>query len=174
MIVLLFIQNNSKFKNKLKHAYLGRCNVSCLPFSASRQVWKIKGCSKWQMSSVELHSCCSCYVLGRNSVISSSGNEWNVLPFCTVLPSSPGLLDYQSTFLTIMLNYCRHFPHIANIFQIWTTLARVMKKYPWNLSQSETEKHFAWIIKYFYIRPLALVTELDMNKRLNIVLERLP
>ena len=61
IIVLLFIQNNSQFKNKAK---------TCLPPSmlSSSSIVHVQGCSapqifsKQQMSPFELSSCCSCHV----------------------------------------------------------------------------------------------------------------
>ena len=64
MIVLLLIHNNSQFKKKA-HAF-------CLHLPVSRQVHNIKEClilqifSKQQVSSVDLYSCCSCYVFRHN------------------------------------------------------------------------------------------------------------
>ena len=65
IIVLLFIQNNSQFKNKAK---------TCLPPSmlSSPSIVHIQGCSapqiffKQQMSPFELCSCCSCHVFSYN------------------------------------------------------------------------------------------------------------
>ena len=59
IIVLLFIHNNSQFKNKAK---------TCLPSSmlSSSSIAHVQGCyylfSKQQMSPSELSSCCSCHV----------------------------------------------------------------------------------------------------------------
>ena len=61
IIVLLFIQNNSQFKNIAK---------TCLPPSmlSSSSLLHVQGCSapqifsKQQMSPFELSSCCSCHV----------------------------------------------------------------------------------------------------------------
>ena len=61
IIVLLFIQNNSQFKNIAK---------TCLPPSmlSSPSIVHVQGCSapqifsKQQMSPFELSSCCSCHV----------------------------------------------------------------------------------------------------------------
>ena len=69
-IVLLFIQNNSQFKNKLNSAYLRRCLVHVY-----REGQKIKGCSglqiysKQQMSSFELSSCYTCYVFRQQFAV---------------------------------------------------------------------------------------------------------
>ena len=65
IIVLLFIQNNSQFKNKAK---------TCLPPSmlSSSSIVHVQGCSapqifsKQQMSPFELSSCCSCHVFSYN------------------------------------------------------------------------------------------------------------
>ena len=57
IIVLLFLQNNFKFKNKLNHDNLGRCKFISI-MHLYREVKEIKGCSglqiyfKQQMSSV--------------------------------------------------------------------------------------------------------------------------
>ena len=63
VIVLLFIQNNSQFKN---------IDKTCLPPSmvSSSSIVHVQGCSspqifsKQQMSRFELSSCCSCHVFG--------------------------------------------------------------------------------------------------------------
>ena len=65
IIVLLFIQNNSQFKNKAK---------TCLPPSilSSPSIVHVQGCSapqmlsKQQMSPLELCTCCSCHVFSYN------------------------------------------------------------------------------------------------------------
>ena len=61
IIVLLFIQNNSQFKNVAKHAYLHRSIDVKFIFDSARcsapQIF-----SKQQMSPFELSSCCFCHV----------------------------------------------------------------------------------------------------------------
>ena len=65
IIVLLFIQNNSQFKNNA---------ITCLPPSmlTSPSIVHVQGCSapqifsKQQMSPFELCSCCSCHVFSYN------------------------------------------------------------------------------------------------------------
>ena len=74
--------------------------------------------------------CFSCYVnvLGGISAISSSGNAWNVpLSFVLLYQKQRNLVSrasrLRSIFLAIMLYYWLHFPHNADVFQIWTTPA---------------------------------------------------
>ena len=65
IIVLIFIQKNSQFKNKAK---------TCLPpsMSSSPSIVHVQGClapqifSKQQTSPFELCSCCSCHVFSYN------------------------------------------------------------------------------------------------------------
>ena len=40
--------------------------------------------------------------------------------------SFPWFLDCHSFFWAFMLDYLRHFPHIANVFQTWSTLALLL------------------------------------------------
>ena len=59
IIVLLFIQNKSQFRNKAK---------TCSPPSmlSSPSILHVQIFSKWQMSPFELCSCCSCHVFSCN------------------------------------------------------------------------------------------------------------
>ena len=66
-IALLFIQNNSKFKNKLKHAYLGRCYVHIGISSLSRSLGDkglFRSANILQIADVvrRVVFCCSCHV----------------------------------------------------------------------------------------------------------------
>ena len=63
LIALIFIQNNSQFKNKLKHAYLCRCLVhldsACVE---DKELFRSANILRQQMLSLELSSC---YVFRR-------------------------------------------------------------------------------------------------------------
>ena len=55
IIVLLFLQNNSKFKNKLKHANLGRCKFISMMHLLSESLGDYKVCLGLQI----------CYLFGK-------------------------------------------------------------------------------------------------------------
>ena len=88
IIVLLFLQNNSKFKNKLKHANLGQCKFISI-MHLYREVQENKVCSGLQiysiqqMLSVKLSSCCSCGVFRQYFVVRRVKCSAPVPPFCS-------------------------------------------------------------------------------------------
>ena len=81
LIALLFIQNNSKFKN-MAETYLpaSMLNSSSIVYVEVCPVPQVF--SKEQMSPPELSSCCFCHVFSYYSSCSSySWREWNVRHF---------------------------------------------------------------------------------------------
>ena len=81
LIALLFIQNNSKFKN-MAETYLpaSKLNSSSIVYVEVCPVPQVF--SKEQMSPPELSSCCFCHVFSYYSSCSSySWQEWNVRHF---------------------------------------------------------------------------------------------
>ena len=98
IIVLLFIQNNSQFKNIAKKM-LTSIDLTML---SSPSIVHVQGCSapqifsKWQMSPFELSSCCSCMLLAIFSPSSYSGNKSNVCHFSSSQPKQLNLIPRSS------------------------------------------------------------------------------
>ena len=74
------------------------------------------------MSCDDLYSCCCCCVLGSNSAISLQ-NVWNVLALPKQRLQGFSASRLPTLFLAITLCYGRRLPDIAQVFQIWLTLA---------------------------------------------------
>ena len=144
------IQNNTKLRNKLKHAYLRRCYVYIDNASLSGSLGD-KGCSglqifsKQQMSFFELFSCCSYYVFRQQfdvkRVKCSATTYFAIIHFENNSNSSPGLLGQRFN----NLHFHRTFDVIGSIWQKFSKFSQqqlVMMNYACDFSQSETEKYF--------------------------------
>ena len=111
VVLLLFIQSNSSFKSKLKHAYLDRFSVTVF-VSVIYPFWgTFRSCFTIAILAM---------LLGSSSSISSSQIVWNFLPFSPAIVSrvsrSPSLfLAISCTIDVILLD-------IANVFRILSPL----------------------------------------------------
>ena len=111
VVLLLFIQSNSSFKSKLKHAYLDRFSVTVFVSAIYPFLGKFKSCFTIAILAM---------LLGSSSSISSSQIVWNFLPFSRAPVSrvsrSPSLfLAISCTIDVISLD-------IANVLRILSPL----------------------------------------------------
>ena len=99
IIVLLFIQYNSKFKNKLKRANLSRYKFISIRHLYGKVCLGLQLYSKHQILSVELSSCCSCDVSRQYFAVKRVKCSSTVLPFCSNYQNNstsfPGFLGQQ-------------------------------------------------------------------------------
>ena len=111
VVLLLFIQSDSSFKSKLKHAYLDRFSVTVFVSVIYPFLGKFRSCFTIAILAM---------LLGSSSSISSSQIVWNFLPFSPAPVSrvsrSPSLfLAISCTIDVILLD-------IANVFRILSPL----------------------------------------------------
>ena len=156
IIVLLFLQNNSKFKNKLKHANLGRCKFISIKH-LYREVQGIKVC-KYTPNS----RCCpsSCFLavlamfLGQHFEVKRVKCSATVPPFGSNYQnnstSSPGFLGQRfnnlqpgCTFDVILTSSVQYDKTLFKFRQ----QQLVMVNYACGFNQSETGKYFERIIR---------------------------
>ena len=103
IMVLLFLQNNSKFKNKLKHANLGRWTLISVMHLYRGNFRKLRSAQVYKYALqiadvvVELSSCCSCEVFRQCIAVKRVKCSATVPPFCfnyqnnsTSSPGFPG------------------------------------------------------------------------------------
>ena len=146
IIVLLFLQNNSKFKNKLKHANLGRCKFISIKH-LYREVQEIY--SQQQMLSVELFSCCSCDVFGQYFEVQRVKCSATVPPFSSNEQNnstlSPGFLGQRFNNLQLGCSFDIILTSSVQYDKILSKFGQqqlVMVNYACGFNQSETGKYF--------------------------------
>ena len=84
----------------------------------------------------------------------SSGNKEIRVKYAAILYCSsktrnlvPRASRLPSIFSAFMLNYWHHFPHIANVFQIWSTQASYKELYSLGIWVNQKRRNIEWIYK---------------------------
>ena len=149
---LLFIQNNSYFTNKLKHAYLHRStSIACLSAGLGAKGF-FRTANILQIADVVRRVVFLLVLLCFQPVVRP------FLPLETsemfrhfVLTTTQPRLQVFSVNGLVFWQLCCTTDVIVHISQNSSKFGRhqlVMMNYPWDFSQSETEKYFEWIIMY--------------------------
>ena len=123
-------------------------NSSCISIvHVYREAQEIKGCSglqiysKQQTSSVELSSCCSCYVFRQQFTVKRVKCSAILYSLPNKLQLVRGILSYRS----IIYQFCCKIDVVSSISQNYFKFGQleqlVMMNYAWDFNQSETEKY---------------------------------
>ena len=87
--------------------------------------------------------------LANSSPVSSSRNEWKVLPFCTHYQNNSTSCQVFSVNCPVFWQLCCRIDVIFHKSQTSSKFGQqllVMMNYPWDFRQSEKEKYFKWIV----------------------------
>ena len=154
IIVLLFLQNNSKFKNKLKHSNLGRCkhidNASLSGLILGDQSL-LRSANIFQIADVvrRVIFFCSCDVFRQYFAVNRVKFSTTVSPFCSYYQNNstsfPGFhgqpfnnLQQGCTFDVILTSSVQYDKILSKFGQ----QQLVMVNYACGFKQSETGKYF--------------------------------
>ena len=146
---LIFIQNNSYFTNKLKHAYLHRStSIACLSASLGEKGFcKYSSNSRCRPSSCLLAGFAMFQPVVRPFLPLETSEMFRHFVLTTTQPrpqvfSVNGLVFWQLCCTTDVI------VHLSQNSSKFGRHQLVMMNYPWDFSQSETKKYFEWIIMY--------------------------
>ena len=153
IIVLLFLQNNSKFKNKLKHANLDRCIDNASLSGSLGDKGLFRSANILQTADVVRPQAVLTMFLDNIS----RWNEWNICrlsrhfvlttettqPRPQVFTVNGSITCNQAALLT---SFWRHRFNMTKFFPNLINGRLVMVNYACGFNQSDTGKYFEWII----------------------------